>query len=49
MNEIIREAEKMAEDGIKEVVVVAQDTTRYGEDIYGRPMLAELLDRGYAR
>lgn len=43
MNEIITEAENLAKKGVKELVVVAQDTTRYGEDIYGRSMLPELL------
>jgi len=45
MENVVAEAKKLAADGVKELVVVAQDTTRYGEDIYGRPMLAELLRR----
>lgn len=40
---VIKEAEWLAEHGVTEVVVVAQDTTRYGEDIYGEPKLAQLL------
>ncbi|HEX2944551.1 MAG TPA: 30S ribosomal protein S12 methylthiotransferase RimO [Clostridia bacterium] len=40
---ILKEAEILAESGIKELIVVAQDTTRYGTDIYGRRSLAELL------
>lgn len=40
---IIEEAKNLAAGGIKELVVVAQDTTRYGIDIYGEYMLAELL------
>lgn len=40
---IVTEAKWLAEHGVTEVVVIAQDTTRYGEDIYGKPMLAELL------
>lgn len=44
MNEIITEAETLAKNGVRELVVVAQDTTRYGEDIYGRCMLPELLE-----
>lgn len=43
MEPILEEAASLARDGIKELVVVAQDTTRYGEDLYGRPMLPELL------
>lgn len=42
---IIKEAEGMAADGIKELVVIAQDTTRYGIDIYGEYKLHELLER----
>ena len=45
MEDIIREAEWLAEHGVKELVVIAQDTTRYGEDNYGKPMLPELLRR----
>lgn len=41
----VEEAEKLAKKGVKELTVVAQDTTAYGEDIYGKPMLAELLKR----
>lgn len=40
---ILAEAEKLAEDGVKELIVVAQDTTRYGEDLYGKNALAPLL------
>ena len=43
MEPILQEAASLARDGIKELVVVAQDTTRYGEDLYGKPMLPELL------
>jgi len=43
MGAVLKEAEKMALSGIKELVVVAQDTTRYGTDIYGRKSLVELL------
>ncbi len=45
MENIVAEAESLARDGIKELVVVAQDTTRYGEDIYGKSALAELLTK----
>ena len=40
---IIAEAKELAENGVKELIVVAQDTTRYGEDLYGEPHLAKLL------
>ncbi len=42
---VVKEAAWLAEQGVKELVVVAQDTTRYGEDLCGKPMLAELLRR----
>ena len=40
---IIAEAKELAQNGVKELIVVAQDTTRYGEDLYGEPYLAKLL------
>ncbi|MGE5586419.1 MAG: 30S ribosomal protein S12 methylthiotransferase RimO [Bacillota bacterium] len=40
---IVAEARKLARDGAKELILIAQDTTRYGEDVYGRPSLARLL------
>ena len=40
---IIAEAKELAENGVKELIVVAQDTTRYGEDLFGEPHLAKLL------
>lgn len=43
MENILREAERLAEKGVTELNVVAQDTTRYGEDLYGKRMLPELL------
>ena len=43
IEEVIQEAEKLAKGGVKELIVVAQDTTAYGKDIYGKPMLSELL------
>lgn len=45
MEDILEEAQKLAESGIKEVIVIAQDTTKYGIDIYGEPKLAELLEK----
>lgn len=41
--EILEEANKLAKNGIKELIVIAQDTTKYGMDLYGKPRLAELL------
>jgi ribosomal protein S12 methylthiotransferase len=43
IEEIIKEANLLAQGGVKELVVVAQDSTRYGQDIYGSLMLPELL------
>ena len=43
MVDILFEIGHLAEQGVKEVVLVAQDTTRYGEDIYGTAQLATLL------
>ena len=40
---IVEEAKRLAADGVTELVVVAQDTTRYGLDLYGEYKLAELL------
>lgn len=42
--EILEEAKALAAKGIKELIVIAQDTTKYGLDIYGKPALAELLE-----
>ncbi len=41
--DILEEAANLCEAGVKELVVVAQDTTRYGEDLYGEYKLPELL------
>lgn len=43
IEEVVAEAKQLAEDGVRELVVVAQDTTYYGMDLYGEPRLAELL------
>lgn len=45
MEQIIKEAEKLAQDGVKELILVAQETTLYGVDLYGKKMLPELLER----
>ena len=45
MEDILEEAEKLAKSGIKELIVIAQDTTKYGVDLYGKSCLAELLGK----
>ena len=45
MEDLIKEAEQLASDGVKELIVDAQDTSRYGLDLYGERKLAELLRR----
>ena len=43
MEKVVEEAKWLADNGVREINVIAQDTTRYGEDIYGKLMLPELL------
>ena len=43
MDFLLKEAQSLADSGVKELVVVAQDTTVYGRDLYGKDMLPELL------
>ena len=43
MDEILHEAKFLAQKGVKEVILVAQDVTRYGEDIYKKRKLVELI------
>ena len=45
MENIAAEAQKLAADGVKELVIIAQDVTRYGLDLYNRLALPELLDK----
>lgn len=45
MEQIIEQAAKLAEQGVKELILVAQETTMYGVDMYGRKMLPELLKK----
>lgn len=45
IEEVIAEATELARDGVRELVIVAQDTTYYGLDLYGETRLAELLRR----
>ena len=44
METLLEEAEKLAARGVRELIVIAQDTTYYGLDLYGRRRLAELLE-----
>ncbi len=41
--DILEEAKKLAKQGFKEIIIIAQDTTKYGVDLYGESKLAELL------
>ena len=43
IEEVIREAKELVRDGVRELILVAQDTTYYGLDLYGEVRLAELL------
>ena len=43
--DIIEEAKSLADKGYKEIIVIAQDTTKYGEDLYGKQRLPELLEK----
>ena len=43
IEDILEEAKMLAQKGYKELIIIAQDTTKYGTDIYGKPMLAKLL------
>ncbi|MFR3071517.1 MAG: 30S ribosomal protein S12 methylthiotransferase RimO [Paeniclostridium sp.] len=44
MEDIIREAKELVSNGVKELVVIAQDTTKYGIDLYGEVKLPQLLE-----
>ncbi|MCX6824888.1 MAG: MiaB/RimO family radical SAM methylthiotransferase [candidate division SR1 bacterium] len=45
IEKVIAEAENMVKSGIKEIILIAQDSTRYGTDLYGKPSLLELLKK----
>ena len=45
MEDILEEAEKLSKNGYEEIIVIAQDTTKYGIDLYGEEKLAELLEK----
>ena len=42
---IVTEAKKLGKDGVSEIILIAQDTTSYGKDIYDKPSLATLLEK----
>ena len=43
MERLIQEAEYLAKEGVKELLIVAQETTLYGVDLYGKKCLPDLL------
>lgn len=43
IEDIVDEAKELANRGVKEIILIAQDTTRYGKDLYGKPSLDKLL------
>lgn len=43
IEEVVKEAEYLVDNGVREINLIAQDTTRYGEDLYGESKLPELL------
>lgn len=45
MEDIVREARLMTQNGVKEISLIAQDTTSYGIDLYGKPQLLALLEK----
>ena len=45
IEDVLKEAENLAKQGYRELIVIAQDTSKYGIDIYGEPKLAELLEK----
>ena len=45
MEDLVREATELAESGVRELILVAQETTLYGVDLYGQKMLHELLKK----
>ena len=45
MEEILEEANNLSNAGVQEIIVIAQDTTKYGVDLYGEPKLTELLKK----
>ena len=44
LEDVLKEAGRLADDGVRELILVAQDTANYGRDIYGEPRLIEVLE-----
>lgn len=45
MEQVVQQAQDLVAQGVKELILVAQDTTKYGADLYGEPKIVELLQR----
>lgn len=45
IEQLVREAESLAAKGVKELIIIGQDTTDYGKELYGKRMLADLLNK----
>ena len=45
MERLLKEANELADQGVRELILVAQETTLYGVDLYGKKMLPELLHK----
>ncbi|NCP76892.1 radical SAM protein [bacterium] len=45
IEDVVKEVQVMLANGIREIQIIAQDTTRYGTDLYGEPRLFELLEQ----
>ncbi|MFN3421891.1 MAG: 30S ribosomal protein S12 methylthiotransferase RimO, partial [Armatimonadota bacterium] len=45
IEELVAEAKTLVEQGVRELILIAQDTTRYGVDLYGKPMLPDLISQ----
>lgn len=45
MEQVVEHAKSLVEGGVREIILVAQDTTKYGKDLYGKPALVELLQK----
>lgn len=45
MEDILEEAQMLVDNGAKEIILIAQDTSKYGIDLYGKPLLPELLQK----
>lgn len=43
LEDVVAEANDLVQQGVRELMVIAQDTTRFGEDLYGKPVLTQLL------